>query len=541
MLPPKTRAQHLLLAGLMGLVAFLAGLPGINRIDFSHDNEAYYILGAQEMLETGNYVCPLYLGRIHLDKPPPYYWLVALGYKVFGVSLFCARLPSLLAGALTVFLVYWLALWLFECPRSACFSCLAMMSLFVVYRYSRLSMTDLWMTLGTLIGIFFFARGAVSGRPILNFFIASLGVGLAGLMKGHVGIVVASFPILAFFVLSWRTPARIPVRYLVVPTTWLPALLLTGWWYLFLFTCQQPASEFSGLYGPSDPTLSAIAKEFFTGEVEERSLGGMTFFLQNILKYLGYVLVDYGPWSWCVLLGFFAGKRPLRQDWKKEPRKMLALFATILSILVLFVILIRARRNARYLLPLAPALAVLAGRYLDHWVDAARSKRGLVPFAAAALLILLFNGVFNLGKPYLRGRPLQELCDFLKPQLKASDQIFFYEVDDARFAKKHALAMGTLGHRTRYKKSPPEKFLAQARGLSAEGAPGAIYVFTTDSAWEAFSPEQRQSWQVLKEANLYAKWRSLRQVRDRLNNRAERRLLLLKALPPQSSGPMSRR
>jgi 4-amino-4-deoxy-L-arabinose transferase-like glycosyltransferase len=539
---PKSRFQHFLLAGLLGLLAFLAGLPGIHGTNFSHDNEAYYVLGAQEMLETGQYLCPLYIGEIHLDKPPPYYWLVAGAYRVFGLSLFSARLPSLIAGALAVLLVYAFALQVFGCARTSLFASLAMMSFSTVYRYSRLSMTDLWMTLGTLSGLFFFVRASISEKRILNLFLASLGVGVAGLMKGHVGIVVGAFPILAFYVLSWRTPARLPFRCLLLPTTWLPALLLSGWWYLFLFTCHQPASEFSSLYKPTDPTLSEITRTFFTGEAEERSGWGIGSFSKNLFHSLGYLLVDYGPWSWCLLVGFCLGNRVLREEWRTNRQKVLPLLAMMASIFVLFAVLIQTRRNARYFLPMAPALAILAGRYLHHWTGtAAPSKRLLLPLGLSFALILSYNAIFGLLMPCIRGEPLQELCDFLKPRLRDEDRVVFYDVEETRFLKKHALAMGALGHRTRYETGHPNEFLRfiACPEPSAPPARGATYVVTTDTAWQQLPPAGKPCCQVLKEAALYAKWRSFRAVKARFRNQPEQRLILLRLHAPGSEGGAS--
>jgi len=75
---------------------------------------------AREILLLHDWVTPHENFLAVLDKPMPYYWLVAASYRLFGVSEWTARLPSALAGAGCVVLVFlfarrffglWPALW----------------------------------------------------------------------------------------------------------------------------------------------------------------------------------------------------------------------------------------------------------------------------------------------------------------------------------------------------------------------------------------------------------------------------------------------
>ena len=58
----------------------------------------------REMLAGGDWITPHYNGYAYLDKPAPFFWLVALSFKVFGVSEWAARLPSGLAALATLLL-----------------------------------------------------------------------------------------------------------------------------------------------------------------------------------------------------------------------------------------------------------------------------------------------------------------------------------------------------------------------------------------------------------------------------------------------------
>src|SRR5262249_28825738 len=69
-------------------------------------DEGRYAQIPKEMLLRGEWVVPTLQGEPYLDKPPLMYWLVALSYRVFGVSPEAARLMPALCVHLTILAVY---------------------------------------------------------------------------------------------------------------------------------------------------------------------------------------------------------------------------------------------------------------------------------------------------------------------------------------------------------------------------------------------------------------------------------------------------
>src|ERR1044072_9460033 len=65
---------------------------------------------AREILLLNDWITPHQNFLVVLDKPIFYYWLIAASYEAFGVSEWSARLPSALAGAGCVLLVFFFAL-----------------------------------------------------------------------------------------------------------------------------------------------------------------------------------------------------------------------------------------------------------------------------------------------------------------------------------------------------------------------------------------------------------------------------------------------
>ena len=62
-----------------------------------------FTLRARLMFESGDWIAPW--GTVHHKTPGPY-WLIASFYKLFGISETTVRLPSMITGIFSVFLVY---------------------------------------------------------------------------------------------------------------------------------------------------------------------------------------------------------------------------------------------------------------------------------------------------------------------------------------------------------------------------------------------------------------------------------------------------
>ncbi|MCS6977177.1 MAG: hypothetical protein NZM31_09255, partial [Gemmatales bacterium] len=83
-------------------------MSGLSQRDLWSSHEARAAQDAQSVLEAGRLIIPkLFDGRIELQKPPLYYWLVAGSAFLRGrpVQAWDVRLPAALAAIATVLLV----------------------------------------------------------------------------------------------------------------------------------------------------------------------------------------------------------------------------------------------------------------------------------------------------------------------------------------------------------------------------------------------------------------------------------------------------
>ncbi|WP_242167246.1 MULTISPECIES: lipid IV(A) 4-amino-4-deoxy-L-arabinosyltransferase [unclassified Pseudomonas] len=166
-------------------------------------DETRYAQISQEMLLSGNWVAPHFMGVRYFEKPAAGYWLIALGQAVFGENLFGVRIASALTSGLSVVLAYLIARRLWNDPRKSFACALLYMSFGLVAGQAGYSNLDpqftLWVNL-SLVALWF-ALDSRTPRGRLGAW-AVLGVACA------MGFMTKGF-------LAWLLPVLIAVPYML--------------------------------------------------------------------------------------------------------------------------------------------------------------------------------------------------------------------------------------------------------------------------------------------------------------------------------------
>jgi 4-amino-4-deoxy-L-arabinose transferase-like glycosyltransferase len=150
------------------------------------------------MLQNGEWVVPTLQGEPYLDKPPLMYWLVALSYRVLGVSPESARLVPALCVHLTILAVYLLGRR--SIGERASFWAAVLLAVAPGYvSIARLLLLDgllvLCVTLSVLCGF----EAVRAGRLKLGWWVAAaIASGLGFLTKGPISEVLLFVPLWAF-------------------------------------------------------------------------------------------------------------------------------------------------------------------------------------------------------------------------------------------------------------------------------------------------------------------------------------------------------
>jgi len=186
---------------LLAFVAFYLlplGLHGLWIPD-----ETRYAQISQEMLLSGNWVAPHFMGIRYFEKPAAGYWLIALGQAVFGQNLFGVRINSALTTGLSVLLAYLIARRLWNDPRKSFACALLYLSFGLVAGQAGYSNLDpqftLWVNL-SLVALWFALDSSTLRSRLGAWAVLGFACAMGFMTKGF---------------LAWALPVLIAVPYML--------------------------------------------------------------------------------------------------------------------------------------------------------------------------------------------------------------------------------------------------------------------------------------------------------------------------------------
>jgi 4-amino-4-deoxy-L-arabinose transferase-like glycosyltransferase len=226
--------SHLEQIALSGMVILAAVLRFANLKALGYGNH-YYTAAVVAMLESWHnffFAAAEPGGSVTIDKPPVGLWLQAISAKIFGVSGFSVLLPQLVAGVLSVIVVYYLVRRSF----GAVAGLLAGLTLAitpVVIATDRNNTMDSTLILTLLLAAWAFIKATESGR--LRYLL--LGAVLVGI-GFNIKMLEAYLPLPAFYALYllgsnerlWRKVGKLAlasVLLLIISFSWAVAVDLT--------------------------------------------------------------------------------------------------------------------------------------------------------------------------------------------------------------------------------------------------------------------------------------------------------------------------
>lgn len=333
------------------------------------------------MLERQDLLVPYYQGKPFFDKPPLTYWLIAGGFRAFGVSAGAARVVPAVAALLVLLATLWLGCILFD-RRTAWVGSLALATTGAFLGFGRVAMSDmllaLWTTLAMAIGVRALRGDAPAGWPLA--LAAVLGLGF--LTKGPIALLL---PGLGLAWLAWTRRGSWPR-----PRAWtlgagalLFVVIALGWFV---------AVERRLGWGP--------LAHFFLRENLQR-FAAVTYDAQRpFWYYVTTYLAEGAPWSLFLPL---AAWHALRRDAKDAGSRFLLAW---LGLMLVPLSLSRGKIDY-YLLPFYPAASLVVARFFTavDWRARERNWARVVLVLAAVALALLPAFLFAQPEPWVPSRP----------------------------------------------------------------------------------------------------------------------------------------
>ena len=300
-------------------------------------DEPRYAQVAREMLAHHDWITPTLGGLPWLEKPPLYYWQAMIAFRLFGVSDWAARLPSVFDAFVMILAVYWF-LRRFR-PGSQLDAASLLATSAGIVGFARASSTDMPLTATFTIAMLAWYAWFESGeKQYLAIFYGFLALG--ALAKGPVAPVLA-FGIVVIFAALQRS-ARI-----VISTLWIPGLLLG----------VAIALPWYGLVQLRNP-------QFFHVFIVEHNLARFGTNLYHhpepFWYYVPVTLLGWLPWSIIAIAALVAAFRGLRSPTSDSLRLFLLIW---IGLVVIFFSASQSKLPG-YVLPAIPAGAILTARFI---------------------------------------------------------------------------------------------------------------------------------------------------------------------------------
>jgi 4-amino-4-deoxy-L-arabinose transferase-like glycosyltransferase len=379
------------IAGLMAVLTLALLLPWLGAAPFDDPGEGQHAEIAREVAASGDWLTLRLAGVRYFDKPPLLYWLIAAGFKGFGVSEWAARLPAALAAAAAVAGTTLLGARLLS-PGPGVLAGAALLScaLFAAFgRYVRPETLFVaaiqWGFTGLLLAVApYWSWGGAApllpqtpppqheGRNTRGWAVVGCAaLGLAGLAKDVIGLAGP----LAAIALALALAGRLrPIgRWLPVPG--LAALVVLGLGWYALASMRNPG--FLWYTVVDNHFLNAVQLRRFPDE--DVSLSSLEFLL----------VAGLGAFPWTIPAVLEVGQLVRRRAWRIAadiPWVALALWAVALVL----VFTLSAFKLPHYGLPAYPAIALLAARWWSRR-DARDRRPALWHLAMFALLAALLG------------------------------------------------------------------------------------------------------------------------------------------------------
>lgn len=311
---------------------------------------------AKEMVTSGEWVTLTYYGKPYYDKPPLYFWLVALGLKIFGLTEFAVRWPSALAASLTVVGV---CLWGFASGgwRRGLWGGTILATSLGFTALGRFGKMDMLFSFFFCTALFYFLWWLRTTHPphrdegapvrsqawIWPFYLL---LALASLTKGPVGIVL---PLVIVGIALGLKKRWILLREMHLFQGAVVVLLVSGPWYL-LATLRDPEYMRTFLWDHN-------ILRFFTSH---EGIGHS----EPFFYFLPVLLGSFLPWSFFLpaILLYLWNKRG-NQD-HEERFFLLVWFVTVFAFFSL-----SNNKVGTYILPAFPPLALLTGDLFKQFTE----------------------------------------------------------------------------------------------------------------------------------------------------------------------------
>jgi len=339
----------------LAIFSFQSDVVGL---EFKGD-EGFYFQSSRQMIADGDWITPYYFNKPRLEKPIFYYWLVAILFKLFGISWKIARFPSAISMAAVVVMTYIFARAFFN-EKIGVLSASIAATTIATFRYARLALPEAFFVLLLCISLYLLLKKSYT--------LAYLLMGLAILTKGPVGFVLPIFIIAGYRYSLGEEGFFKDIR---LAKGLLVALLVSLPWFLLMINIH------------GKPYIDHI---FFRETIQR--IGGFGDSLKAILYFIPVVFIFCLPWSIFLISAIRETASSIAKRGKYANGAVFS-FIWFFAILIFFTFL--GEKHRHYMLALIVPFSLMAGNYFYTLLVSRRRLKAFFIFVPAILSFFIFE------------------------------------------------------------------------------------------------------------------------------------------------------
>jgi len=356
---------------LLTAFALLLMTPGLGLREPWAPDEPRFALVANDMLRSGDWLFPRVGGDLYADKPPVFFWLLAVAMSITGSLRAGFLLPSLLAGIGSTWLVYDL-LRRVRGREAALAGGFVLLLTFQFTWQARQAQIDGVLCFVTTLSLYGLMRHLFAG-PSQGWFLAGWAAAGIGVITKGVGflplLVLLPFAVLAHR--GWPTTAR-RIRTLSLAGA-ATALVAIGLWFVPMMIATSAGGD-----------LLEYRNEILFRQTVTRYGDAWHhkeppwYYLVNVIPMFWLPLVALVPWLW--------------PRWRTALRNRDTFVAVLLAwvLIVITFFSLSTGKRAVYVLPAVPALAMASAPWLPELLRARGPRR--LAFGLAVLFPVVAAG-----------------------------------------------------------------------------------------------------------------------------------------------------
>ncbi len=356
-------------------------------------DEARFARATTEMVTTGNYLFPTFLGKLRPDKPILIYWLMSVPVALFGHAVWAYRLCAVIGTTLACLFTYFIGRRLFN-HRTG------LWGMGILATNPLLFYTGAVATSDAVLLAFITASFAVFADALKSEFrlkhLVLLSVIFAGgmLTKGPVAL-IALIPFIgtSLFAMGKPRPAILKMSAAALAG----GLIFLAWFY---------------------PANNATNGDFYRLAFGHHVVDRIKEPLENhggyspkyLVFYFAVILLGFFPWT-LYLPGAIVHLYRQKTESESQPAPDAKNGRTLLFIwMITFLVIMTAisTKLPHYVLPMWPALALCVGAYLDRTAhEDAKSAGAVWTVLGGALFLVVALGIaagLGFGPEYLTGQ-----------------------------------------------------------------------------------------------------------------------------------------